>query len=236
MAAKKTSASKGERTRRQLMDAGRAVFRKTGYHNAEIGMICREAGKATGVFYLYFKNKQHLLYNMISEFRAEAPHGWLLHGTDEVSLALDRTEAVRSFWQWYKKYQPDLMALMQAATVDKAFLEEWREVRNRGNAALERAITRLQAQGQCIGLDPSLAASAITGMALFSCYNWLSQKIDFADRPLDEEKAIQTLAHLINGALSSGEGATAGSVRRVKAPPRKKSSSRKSVRATLPGA
>jgi AcrR family transcriptional regulator len=201
MADKKAN-SKGERTRHELLTAARRVFRKSGYHNAEIAAICREAGKATGVFYLYFKNKQHLLYTMIAECRAEAPHGWLMHSSDEDSLVSDRSAAVRSFWDWYKKFQPDLFALMQAATVDKAFLAEWREIRGHGNATLARAIVRRQAEGKAPGVDPKLAASALTGMAFFCCYNWLSQKIDFGDQALDEEAAVATLTYLINRALA----------------------------------
>lgn len=189
------------------MDAARRVFSETGYHNADIASICHEAGKATGVFYLYFKNKQHLLYNMISECRAEAPHGWLMHGGDVVTPAGDRSAAVESFWHWYKKYQSDVFALMQAAASDPSFLEEWREIRGHGNNALARAIADRQSQGFCTGIDPVLGASALTGMALFCCYNWISQKLDFGDRQLDEEKAIRTLARLINGALSYQEPA-----------------------------
>jgi AcrR family transcriptional regulator len=204
-AKKKISVSKGERTRRQLMDAARSVFAETGYHNADIATICRKAGKATGVFYLYFKNKQHLLYTMISECRAEAPHGWLMHGGAEIALATDRSAAVESYWQWYKKYQPDLFALMQAATVDATFLDEWRELRAHGYNALARAIAHRQKEGFCLGIDPALGASALTGMAFFCCYNWMSQKIDFGDARVDEQKAIDTLSRLINGALSYRE-------------------------------
>jgi AcrR family transcriptional regulator len=196
---------KGERTRRQLIEAARRVFGKSGYHNAEIAEICREAGKATGVFYLYFKNKQHLLYTMIFECRAAAPHGWLMHGNDKVALSRNRADAVRGFWDWYKRYQPDLFALMQAASVDESFLAEWREIRAHGNATLARTIARLQTDGYCLGLDPALAASALTGMAFFCCYNWLSQKIDFGARALDEELAISTLTQLINNALACHE-------------------------------
>jgi AcrR family transcriptional regulator len=60
----------GEQRRRDLLDAGLAVFGRRGVHAATLDEITREAGVAKGTFYLYFSSKEHLLLALQQDFTA----------------------------------------------------------------------------------------------------------------------------------------------------------------------
>jgi AcrR family transcriptional regulator len=50
----------GRRTMQRLLDAGRAVFEKQGFHAARVDDIVKAAKTSHGTFYLYFANKEDL--------------------------------------------------------------------------------------------------------------------------------------------------------------------------------
>lgn len=58
----------GEERRRDLLDAGLAVFTRRGVAAATLDDVVREAGVAKGTFYLYFPSKEHLLLALQREF------------------------------------------------------------------------------------------------------------------------------------------------------------------------
>ncbi|THB76143.1 MAG: TetR/AcrR family transcriptional regulator [Desulfobacteraceae bacterium] len=50
----------------KILDSAGAVFARHGFHKATISQIAAEAGVADGTIYLYFKNKDDILYQIIS--------------------------------------------------------------------------------------------------------------------------------------------------------------------------
>jgi AcrR family transcriptional regulator len=50
----------GRKTMQRLLDAGRAVFEKQGFHAARVDDIVKAAKTSHGTFYLYFANKEDL--------------------------------------------------------------------------------------------------------------------------------------------------------------------------------
>lgn len=60
----------GEQRRRDLLDAGLAVFGRRGVSAATLDEITREAGVAKGTFYLYFSSKEQLLLALRQDFNA----------------------------------------------------------------------------------------------------------------------------------------------------------------------
>src|SRR6266540_640403 len=59
-----------EERRRDLLDAGLAVFRRRGVAAARVEEIVREAGVAKGTFYLYFPSKEHLVVALQRDFES----------------------------------------------------------------------------------------------------------------------------------------------------------------------
>jgi AcrR family transcriptional regulator len=54
-------------TRRRLIDAGEAVFARSGYHGASVEEIAREAGASTGALYSNFAGKEDLFLALFEE-------------------------------------------------------------------------------------------------------------------------------------------------------------------------
>ncbi|MCK5098982.1 MAG: helix-turn-helix transcriptional regulator, partial [Desulfobacteraceae bacterium] len=55
----------------EILKSAGAVFASLGFHKATISRIATEADIADGTIYLYFKNKNDILYQFIS-FKTEA--------------------------------------------------------------------------------------------------------------------------------------------------------------------
>jgi len=54
-----------QRIREDFLEAALAVFSKSGYHNATVEEIARQAGYSTGSLYNYFKNKQDMFTTLV---------------------------------------------------------------------------------------------------------------------------------------------------------------------------
>ncbi len=61
-------ASRGENGKHDtILRAAVTVFARNGYFNSKVSDVAREAGVADGTVYLYFKNKDDLLFSIITE-------------------------------------------------------------------------------------------------------------------------------------------------------------------------
>lgn len=220
MAKAKTAAEprqrKSDRTREEFKAAARRVFARSGYLSAKIGDITREAGKSAGTFYLYFTDKEDLLRALVEEFYAELPHNIALGGNGIGDPLQAIEEGLRGYWNAYQKYQADIVGIFQAAMVDPVYEQIWREIRASGIRMTAHSIRRMQDEGACPGVDPTLLASALCGMVEFACYNWVSRKIDFKDREIEEEAAIQALLAALWGAMSYRPPARKPAAKRVR--------------------
>lgn len=60
--------SKGERTRFRLKLAGAQMLEEGGFQNLKVADICRQAGLASGTFYVYFQDKSEIATEILLEF------------------------------------------------------------------------------------------------------------------------------------------------------------------------
>ena len=59
------STTRGEQTRRRILDAAESVFAQLGFHDASIVRITEVAGVAQGTFYIYFSSKQQVFDEVV---------------------------------------------------------------------------------------------------------------------------------------------------------------------------
>jgi len=198
-----TAVRKGVKTRQIFMDAGRRVFARDGYLNAEISEIAREAGKSNGTFYIYFENKSALLDAMIEEFdryidsrlatNADAWYG--------ASKAGDWKTVVAKLWETFKLHAPTLHALSQAAFVDEHFAELYQRSRSRTRADFVLFLKAQQQHGYCKGANLQLIAAALETMTSGCMDEWLT---DYS-KPLErreEKKAMATLTQIFAAVMT----------------------------------
>ena len=67
----KPTTARGEATRQKLLSAAEEAFGNTGFFRASISDITRGAGVAQGTFYLYFKNKEDVLAELVRHMGRE---------------------------------------------------------------------------------------------------------------------------------------------------------------------
>ena len=155
---------RGARTRAALVDAARHVFEREGYLDTRITDITHEADCATGSFYTYFADKEEVFAAVMESVRHEMLHPQLdaQQGDDPVAAI----EAANRAYLDAVRRNARLVALMeQVGAIDVRF-RAWRQ--ETGRAFIERnaaGIRRLQREGLADrGLDPELAAHALSGM------------------------------------------------------------------------
>jgi AcrR family transcriptional regulator len=67
----KTKSTRGELTKRKLLDAAETLFGKKGYNETGIHQICEAAGCSVGTFYVYFKTKVAILRELVRQTNRE---------------------------------------------------------------------------------------------------------------------------------------------------------------------
>lgn len=60
--------SKGERTKRKILDAATLLFNENGYDKTSIQDICEKAGVSKGAFFHHFPTKELLFLEILNEF------------------------------------------------------------------------------------------------------------------------------------------------------------------------
>src|SRR6188508_1267779 len=65
------AATRGERTRGRLLEAGSAVFAERGFHAARVDDVVKTARTSHGTFYLYFSSKEDLFRSLATQVAAE---------------------------------------------------------------------------------------------------------------------------------------------------------------------
>lgn len=188
---------KSEITRAQLIDAAHRVFAREHYQNARITDICAEAGKANGVFYRYFTNKEDIFSACFEQFLADLRESSPPAEAFDEDLPTAIRAATRVYWDKYVSYYGVVTGLFEAGISDPEIARMWRRVRHRGVRQFAHRIALQQEAGRCAHLDPEIAASALMCMFEFSCYNWMSQRIDLVRENVDPEVAIENLYQMI---------------------------------------
>lgn len=193
--------AKGRATRQAFQDAARRVFARSGYLNARLSDIADEAGKSMASFYNYFDSKEALLTELATDFDTELQAQ--VAEPFERGLPPDKAlpEAIRAFYRHYRRRLPDVVGIVQASMVDAKFAADWREIRTNGVRTIATGIRRAQRDGWAPGLDPTLAASALSSMLEHFCWVWLAQGGDAIDIELDEDHAVDTLWTLWSHAI-----------------------------------
>ena len=180
--------SRGEETRRRLLDAGRALFADLGPHAVTSHAIAAHAGYASGTFYLHFKDKL-AIFREIAEEAASELEGRLqsavLDQSDPIAMMQAQAEALVGF----AEEQRDLIRIVFHPGFESADI---------GSRILERLASRVSARRRkAVGdgrardcLDTDILAQAIVGM-------WAHVLAWWAEDPsrATSESVIRTLTH-----------------------------------------
>lgn len=209
---------KGRATRRSFQGAARRVFERDGYLNARLSDIADEAGKSMASFYNYFESKEALLADLAADFDAELQAKVAGTFRPDVSDEVALREAIAAFYRHYQERLPEAIGIFQASMVNPTFAEQWRQIRTNGVRTIAGGIRRAQRAGFAPGLDPLLAASALSSMIEHFCLVWIAGEGDATDVRFSDDHAVDTLWQLwahavywtepVGPALTAAEGDT----------------------------
>ncbi len=103
---------KGDDKRDRIMNAAITAFAQTGYHQATMAAVAREAGVAAGTIYLYFKSKDDLLISIFEEKVQGFIHEFHRQLAQEESAEVKLRKLVQLHLFEMQK-RPDLAAVFQ---------------------------------------------------------------------------------------------------------------------------
>lgn len=167
--------SSGGNKKERILDAAVVEIARTGYHQTTVARIAKRAGVADGTIYLYFKNKEEILYSIFER----AMGRFIEEGRAHLQDAGSATEKLRRI--------VELHLSLVGADRDQAIINQV-ELRHSLHfmGQLSRAqvgeylgiITEVIRQGQQAGefrgdLDPVFAAKAAFGVLDEMATDWV---------------------------------------------------------------
>jgi AcrR family transcriptional regulator len=166
----KPLSSRGERTRRRLLEAAEAVFAELGYHDASIVKITEHAGVAQGTFYLYFAGKRQIFDELVRDLNGRIRHA-MREGS---SQGANRLQAELLGFQAYFRFTSEHPALYriirQAEFVSPEMLRYHYDRLSHGYV---EALREAAATGEIGPIDPEVTAWALMGMGELIGMRWI---------------------------------------------------------------
>lgn len=202
-AASTRNRTKGEQTRIAIKASAKDVMARDGFAAMRIADIMAGAGKSPGAFYIYFKNKEELLHELLQDFRQTLKQEVNRPLSSQEDPLANLAERLQIFWRIYRRHWPVATAAFQMSMQDPTFAEAWHHIREQGIKGLVTVIRESRRQHKAGGQDQDLelVASALSSMIEYACYNWTAKGGDFPDRTIDDDTAMQVLTRIALGAL-----------------------------------
>jgi len=162
--------TKGERTRRRLLEAAEQVFADLGYHDASIVKITEAAGVSQGTFYLYFSSKQEVFDVLVEDLNSR-----VRHAMSEASVkGTTRLEKERLGFQAFFQFTADHPALYRV--IRQAEFASPRMLRLHYERLAEGYVTGLRQasdQGEITIGDPIVTAWALMAVGEMIGLRWI---------------------------------------------------------------
>ena len=162
--------SRGEATRRRLLESAERLFGTSGFHATGVSDITREAGVAQGTFYLYFDSKEEvyraLVLNLSHELRLA-----LHRATETVEGRLAKEQAgIRAFLEFSAAHHDLYKIVFESQFIDPALFRWYYE---RIAEGYTRGLERAQQAGEVREGDAETMAYCLMGASHFLGMRWV---------------------------------------------------------------
>jgi AcrR family transcriptional regulator len=176
--------TKGQRTEEDLKNAARRLLVSKSYAEIKVTDITAEAGRAAGVFYRYFTDKDALLRALAADFE-QALHASVVEDIGEqhsFRTVDDVRRHVEAFWHTYERYLPERRGILQASMLSPEFQRFHHDLRDRH---IDIWADHILASGADMPAERArMSALAVVCLLEYFCYN----------RSADGDAAADTLA------------------------------------------
>jgi AcrR family transcriptional regulator len=187
-------------TETALKAAAKKVFAERGYLNTKITDITAAAGRAAGSFYNHFASKEELLSALLSDLLAEVDDTVQAdpdHDPDFTHRASIRYH-VAALFAFYRANRTVMVALQQAAMVDRTFATRLAELTKPDLGHMAEHLEYVRRAGHPLPGDPLPVAQAISALMWGFAHTYL---VD-GDTGLTEEKAVDLVTDFIHRGIA----------------------------------
>lgn len=162
--------SRGERTRRALLEAAEEVFAEHGWEQASIVKITERAGVAQGTFYRYFVSKQAIFDELVEDLNRRVRHAMAVGA----ARGTTRTEAERHGFEGFFRFTSEHPALYRVIRqAEFASPDALRRHYQRIADGYMEALGAAMDAGEISRGDPEVLAYALMGIGELIGMRWI---------------------------------------------------------------
>lgn len=156
--------SKGEATRRKILDAAELEFGEKGFMAASVSSITGRAGVGQGTFYLYFPSKEAALKELVRVMGYEL-RATLAQAVAGLAERADIEKAgIRAFLRFARERKNLYRVVMESQFVDESVYQDYYQTLA---TAYARGLEQAQRAGQIRPGDAEAKAWALMGVTHF---------------------------------------------------------------------
>ena len=162
--------TRGEITRRRILDVAEEVFGELGYYEASVSEITRRAGVAQGTFYIYFHSKREIFVELVEDL------GKRLRAATRVAMAdvPDRLEAERRGFEAFFEFAANHRRVYNIVQEAERVAPEAAQAYYQGiSQSYVRGLRAAMEAGTIRTLSPEAIAYALMGIGHFLALRWL---------------------------------------------------------------
>ncbi len=161
--------TRGEQTRRRLLEAAQACFGRKGFYATSIADITRRAGVSLGAFYLYFPSKMEILAELVRDINARLRR----NARAAIAGVQDRREiereGFRAFFRFVRQNREAYRIVREAEFANPAIARWYFERLADGYV---RGLTQGMRRGEIRPVDARTLAYCLMGIAHFLGLRW----------------------------------------------------------------
>ena len=203
--------SEREDVKALIMQKAKELFFKEGYQQITIRKIATEIGYSPSTIYLYFKNKDEILFELHNEgFKLLYQHKMSL-GVDDSTDPLERIRRGGLMYIDFALDNPEYYEVMFNMPEPRNFMEQKRKSGPKGEVAdyamlsydfLRQGVSRLQEAGYLTGVDRDVAAYCLWSTVHGLVSLIIRKRIPYPQTP-SKELAYQAMDFLISSLFHS---------------------------------
>jgi AcrR family transcriptional regulator len=190
--------SRGERTRRRLLEAAEQVFAELGYHDASIVKITEAAGVGQGTFYLYFSSKKEIFDELVLDLNHRVRQAMTEAASRGGSRAERELLGFTAFFRFTAEHPALYRIIRQAEFVSPEMLHRHYDRLTEGYVA---GLRQAMDAGEIAEGDAEVLAWALMGIGELIGMRWIL----WAERDELPVEVFDELATIIRRAIGAGE-------------------------------
>jgi AcrR family transcriptional regulator len=156
------------------MKAARKVFSESSITSVRVADITKEAGVSHGTFYVYFKNRDDILYKIISPVLDGiydiATFSW--DRGDEADIYSNVEHVIRTFLDFYSRNADVMKILVQGSSYNDLLDHLYSDARKRIQQRISKNLRAASEKGLTYNIDPEIATFSLAGMVDHFAYTW----------------------------------------------------------------